>query len=155
MADCFIQFDQISGESEDAEFKGAIMVVGWRWGVNWHAEHGMSGKNIGKGDVRHFSFTHLIDTASPALMARCVLGKEVPSATLSMRRAGGTAQLYAKIQFDRVRLVNVDIELTQQRELPEEVVTFSFQQVRYEYAAQAAQGGGKGGWVPFSWNASL
>lgn len=154
MADCFIQFDQINGESEDAEYKGAIMVTGWSWGVNWRAEHGMSGKNTGKGDVRHFTFTHVIDTASPALMARCVIGKEIPNATLFMRRAGGEAQLYAKIQFDRVRLVNVDITHDLQREIPQEVVTFSFQQVKYEYAAQATGGGRKGGWIPFSWIAA-
>jgi type VI secretion system secreted protein Hcp len=154
MGDCFIQFDQITGESEDAEFKGAIMVTGWNWGVNWRAEHGISGKNVGKGDVRHFTFTHVIDTASPALMARCVAGKEIPSATLSMRRAGAPAQLYAKIQFEHVRLVNVEVQQDRSRELPEEVVTFSFQKVMYEYAAQSAQGRRKGGWVPFSWNAS-
>lgn len=154
MADCFIQFDQITGESEDAEYKGAIMVAGWSWGVNWHAEHGTSGKNAGRGDVRHFSFTHIIDTASPALMSRCVMGKEIPSATLLMRRAGAPAQLYARIQFEAVRLVNVSIELALQQEMPHEVVTFSFRQVRYEYVAQAAHGGRKGGWVPFSWNAA-
>lgn len=154
MGDCFIQFDQITGESEDAEFKGAIMVTGWNWGVNWHAEHGLSGKHTGKGDVRQFTFTHIIDTASPALMSRCVAGKEIPTATLSMRRAGAPAQLFAKIRFEQVRLVNVEMAHDMKRELPEEAVTFSFQRVTYEYAAQAVQGGRKGGWVPFSWSAN-
>lgn len=153
MGDCFIQFDQISGESEDAEYKGAIMVTGWNWGVNWRAEHAMSGKGTGKGDVRGFTFTHVIDTASPALMARCVAGKEIPTATLSMRRAGAPAQLYATIRFERVRLTDIEMVHDVQRELPEEVVTFSFQRVTYEYAAQAAHGGRRGGWVPFNWSA--
>lgn len=154
MADCFIQFDQISGESEDAEYKGAIMVTGWNWGVNWRAEQGLSGKGTGRGDVREFRFSHLIDTASPALMARCVGGKEVPSALLSMRRAGAPAQLYATIRFEKVRLTNVELMHDAAREMPEELVTFSFQKVTYEYAAQAATGGRKGGWVPFSWVAA-
>lgn len=154
MGDCFIQFDQITGESQDAEYKGAIMVTGWNWGVNWHAEHNLSGKGTGKGDVREFRFSHVIDTASPALMARCVAGKEIPTATLSMRRAGSPAQLFATIKFERVRLTNVEMAHDTQRELPEEMVTFSFQRVTYEYVAQAETGGRKGGWVPFSWSAT-
>lgn len=154
MADCFMQMDQISGESADAEYKDAIMVTGWRWGVNWRAEFAATGKSAGKGDVQHFSFSHLIDTASPALMARCVAGKEIPTATLSVRRAGGSAQLFAKIKFEKVRLVNVDVALGNGNDLPEETVTFSFQRVTYEYAAQAGRGGQRGGWVPFNWTAS-
>ncbi|HZW19942.1 type VI secretion system tube protein Hcp [Noviherbaspirillum sp.] len=153
MGDCFIQFDQITGEAVDADYKGAIMVTGWNWGVNWHAEHNLSGKGTGRGDVREFRFTHLIDTASPALMARCVAGKEIPTAKLSMRRAGGAAQLFATIRFERVRLTNVEMAHDSQRELPEEAVAFTFQRVTYEYAAQASSGGVKGGWVPFSWSA--
>lgn len=153
MGDCFIQFDQISGESEDAEYKGAIIVTGWNWGVNWRAEHGLSGKHAGRGDVRHFAFTHQIDTASPALMARCVTGKEIPTATMLMRRAGGSAQLFAKIRFEKVRLTNVELAHGGGEELPQEAVTFSFEKVTYEYAAQAEKGGRKGGAVLFNWDA--
>lgn len=154
MGDCFIELDQIHGESEDADYQGAIIVTGWAWGVNWEAQHGLSGKGAGKGDVRAFSFSHVIDTASPALMARCVSGKEIPTGTLSMRRAGGHALLYAKIKFERIRLVNVDLLHNGAHELPEERVTFSFQRVTYEYAAQARHGARKGGWVPFTWDAA-
>jgi type VI secretion system secreted protein Hcp len=155
MGDCFIQLDQITGESVDPEFKGAIMVTSWSWGVNWKAEHNLSGKGTGRGDVHEFHFRHLVDTASPALMARCVVGKEIPKATLSMRRAGGQAQLFATMKFEKVRLTNVEMVHGPQAELPEELVAFSFQRVTYEYAAQAMTGGRQGGAVPFIWSAAV
>lgn len=152
MEDCFIQFEQVKGESEDSDFKDGILVKEWNWGVNWQSHHAVNNSQKGKGDVRNFCFTHIVDSASPSLMARCINGKEISSAKLSMRKSGGRPFLYIVIKFEAVRLVNVDIVLDKDRLIPEERVAFSFKNVLYEYMTQGSHGGKQSGAIPFSWS---
>jgi type VI secretion system secreted protein Hcp len=154
MADCFIKLDQVRGESEDPEYRGAIQVTGWRWGAHWAEQSGMSGTRTGRGSVQAFSFTHLIDTASPSLMLRCVQGAQLPTATLAMRRAGGTALTYLKLVFKKVRIVAVELTQDGSGEVPVETVSFSFESVEYDYVPQGAAGGAGGGASSMNWRAA-
>lgn len=153
MSDCFLKLDQIPGESVDAdkELSGAIEVSTWRWGANWSGELRSKGGKTGPGDIRHFTFTHKVDSATTGLMGRCLAGQVVPKAVLTMRRAGGKAQTYLRITFEKVRIVKVDLVHAHSDQLPDEEVTFAFKQVLVRYMPQGAEGADKGGPTTFNW----
>lgn len=153
MADCFIKFDQIAGESQDKDHAAAILVDTWTWGGSWVGSHAGKGER-GGGDVRAFTFSHGMDSASPALLMRCLIGKEIPKAKLIMRRAGGPAQTYLEINFSKVRLLSVTLAHDKSHEVPAEQVSFSFDQVEYQYTPQGARGGAGGGASTMTWRAA-
>lgn len=150
MADCFIDIEGVKGESEDPDFRNTIQVSGWEWGMSWEPKKGGVSRQ-GSADMRNLVFTHILDTASPALMARCMAGKVIPSATLSMRKAGGKAHKYLVIKLEKVLITDIEVIHDEARTIPEERVRLAFQKVRYEYMAQSERGGAGGGAVSFDW----
>jgi type VI secretion system secreted protein Hcp len=153
MSDCFIKLDQIPGEATDSdqELAGAIEVTSWQWGADWSGELRSKGAKGGPGDVRHFRFSHKVDSATPGLMSRCLGGQIVPKAVLTMRRAGGKAQKYLRVQFDKVRIVKIDLVHAAADQLPDEQVTIAFKEVIVRYMPQGGEGADKGGPMVFNW----
>jgi type VI secretion system secreted protein Hcp len=153
-ADCILVMDQVSGESEDAEFAGGIEVASWRWGAKWVGAAMVTGRSRGgAGELRHFVFEHYLDTASPGLFSRCMGGRLVPNAKLIHRRAGGDeTQKAVLITFTNLRIVEVDLVFAEARLAPVETVTLAFETVSYDYSRQSSKGSGKGANV-FTWRA--
>ena len=155
LGDCFLKLDQIPGETQDREFPGAIDVAGWSWGVNWSANRAAikGPRHGGAADVRAFEFTHELDTASAALLTRCVRGDPIREAVLTMRRAGGTkAQAYLQITFKGVQLMSVSLLHDAENLIPLERVAFAFETVSFDYKMQSQQGGDRTGRHNFSWS---
>ena len=154
--DCFIKFEQVTGETDDQDFRGAIDVAGWTWGVNWSANRAAV-KTSGQGaaaDVRSFEFTHRVDSATAGLLQRCVGGAKIREAVLSMRRAGGKAQKYLQITFKGVQIVSVSLTHDAVDLIPIERVVFAFESVTLEYVTQAQHGGDRTGRHTFQWTMS-
>jgi type VI secretion system secreted protein Hcp len=152
VGDCLILFDQVPGESSDGDFPGAIGVTEWKWGVGWRGDLSSGGRPNGVAEVRHFGFTHRLDTASCGLIHRCVFAGLVPKATLVMRRSGGTAQKFLEMKFKNVRIVDVTQTFDGQS-LPLEQVLFSFDHVDIDYVPQSKLGGDRSGRHSFAWQA--
>lgn len=154
MADCFIQLDQVSGESADHDFKDYIQVESWHWGIE--ARHTSAWANSpasGKADLTTLTFTHVVDSASPAIFARCATNRPIPNAKLVMRRAGGVAQVYLRIELKTVRIVKASLVHDAQNVLPLESVVLGFQQASYTYVPQSSTGGNRTGEIAFDWRA--
>lgn len=138
--DCFILIDQIRGEAEDPDFAGNIQVSGWRWGMSSEVQGGAAGLPGRRADVQLLEFLHTVDSASPGLMARLVSNAILSKAVLSMRRAGGKAQVYLTITLKKVRVASVELLHDESNLVPVERVRLAFQEVQVDYVPQDISG---------------
>ena len=153
-SDCFLSLDQVPGEAQDSAFPGHIEVVGWNWGVSSRGDQVMGATPRAAADVRHFTFRHLVDSASSGLWSRCVTNAMIPNGLLTQRRAGGTAaQRFLEIRFKQVRIVDVAVTMSDESQIPLETVSFAFESVTMDYTPQAAIGGAQSGRHSFTWMA--
>ena len=150
--DCFISLDQVPGEAQDADFAGAIEVLGWTWGASSRGDQAVGSGPRSAADVRHFSFEHQVDSATAGLWSRCVTNMLIPNATLTQRRAGGaSAQRLLEIKFKQVRIVDVSLAMAGANLIPREVVAFAFESVTMDYTPQSRLGGAQSGRHSFTW----
>ncbi|CAD6509749.1 Hcp family type VI secretion system effector [Paraburkholderia sabiae] len=137
--DVFIKIDSITGESQDALHPGEIQVADWTWKMSQQSSM-MSGSGGGaaKATVEDLVFFHQIDRASPNLMSYCLTGKHVPTAVLTMRKAGGLPVDFLRITMRDVVVTGVEMSASYEQ------VRLSFASVKQEYLVQNAQGGSSG-----------
>ncbi|MGA7990142.1 MAG: type VI secretion system tube protein Hcp [Thermoanaerobaculia bacterium] len=105
--DAFLKIDGVQGESLDAKHPGWIEVSSFQLvQLRDSARVGGAKTRVGAGkvSVHDINITKSTDKASPALMKFCATGKHIPSATLSVRKAGGTQQDYLVITLKDVFL---------------------------------------------------
>ena len=137
--DVFMKIDGVSGESQNDAHLNEIEVVGWTWKMSQMSSM-MSGSGGGaaKATVEDLVFFHQVDKASPTLMSYCLTGKHVPTAVLTMRKAGG-------VPFDFLRITMRDVVVTGvEMNSQHEQVRLSFSSVKQEYMIQNIQGGSGG-----------
>jgi type VI secretion system secreted protein Hcp len=150
--DCFLKLDQVPGEANDSAFAGEIEVVGWNWGISSLGNQVGGSRPKAAPDVRHFTFHHLVDSATAGLWSRCANNALIPTGLLTQRRAGGTsAQRFLKIEFKQVRIVEVGVVMSEENLIPLETVSFAFEQVTMDYTPQAGTGGSQSGRHSFNW----
>lgn len=143
--DIFLKINGIEGESQDANHKNEIEVLGWSWKVLQNSTmHAGSGGGAGKATVEDLSFTHCIDKASPNLMKYCLTGKHIPEAKLTVRKAGGNPLEYLLITMSDVIVSRVEPGGQKTDEVIQEHVSLAFSKVKQEYVVQNAQGGSAG-----------
>jgi type VI secretion system secreted protein Hcp len=83
----------IKGESTDKSHPDEIEISSFSWGVtNTGSASSGGGGGTGKAVAQDFHFTTELSKASPSLMLACATGRHFPEATLTCRKAGGTAQ---------------------------------------------------------------
>jgi type VI secretion system secreted protein Hcp len=152
VADCFIKLDGINGESSDLEFKDHIQVESWGWSIRQHVDANWDRASTRRAEVSNLVFSHQVDLASPALWSRCARNDVLPSASLVMRRAGGTAQKYLFVKLKNVRVLGVSMNHDASNVIPLERVELACEHVEYEYAPQSARGSDRSGRSTFSMN---
>jgi type VI secretion system secreted protein Hcp len=137
----FIKIDGIKGESLDKHHKDEIDVLSWSWGVENTAGGGGSGGGgggAGKAQFEAFSFTHVIDAASPELMKLCATGKHVKQAVLTTHRAGKGHSDFLVITLHDVRVSSVMLDADPDMRV--ESVELNFAKVEYIYTPQTPKG---------------
>jgi type VI secretion system secreted protein Hcp len=143
--DIFLKVAGITGESQDASHKDEIEVLDWEWKITQQAAmHAGSGGGAGKATVSDLTFDHYLDRASPNLLKYCLTGKHIDTATLVVRKAGGSPLEYLTITMGDVIVTNVAPALTATMSRPREVVSLAFARVKQEYVMQNQQGGSGG-----------
>jgi type VI secretion system secreted protein Hcp len=98
--DAFLKLEGVPGESTDPKHGGWIEVESYQLDALRSSATG--GAGAGKVHVHDFSFTKKVDKASPVLMKACTKGQHFPTATLSVRKAGGGQQEYLVIKLQDV-----------------------------------------------------
>lgn len=138
-ADYFLEIDGVKGESQDAKHKDKIQLLSWAWGEQ-QSGSSSSGGGAGSGRVNmaDFQFTMATNRASPELMLACATGNHFKMAALTCRKAGGKQQEYLKVNFTDVLISTFQTDGS--GELPLDNISFNFATIKFEYAAQKADG---------------
>lgn len=82
--------------------------------------------------------------ASPNLLKYCLTGKHIDSATLVVRKAGGSPLEYFKLTMGDVIVTGVAPVIKETMPTGMEEVSLSFARVKQEYVLQNRQGGSGG-----------
>ena len=88
--DVFLQMDGMPGESTDREFKDAIVVTDFAFGLSNNGALTTTGAAGGKVNFDVLTLTKRVDRASSKLFIAAASGQAIPSATISTRKSGGS-----------------------------------------------------------------
>jgi type VI secretion system secreted protein Hcp len=104
--DMFLKLGDIKGESQDAKHKGEIDVLAWSWGESDHTGSARRSRNgLAAPDcIQDLSLTKFIDRATPDIILDAVLGRDIPQAVLTLRKAGGEQQEYLVLTLSDVTI---------------------------------------------------
>ncbi len=139
--DMFLKLDSIKGESKQDGHKDEIDVQSWSWGLsNSATAHLGGGSGSGKVSVQDISFTHFTDSSSPDLLKCCCIGKHISKGTLVVRKAGGKAIDYIKLELEQIMVTNIHNGGSGHDDRLIESVTLNFSKFKYSYAEQTETG---------------
>lgn len=128
--DAFLKIEGIDGESADKDHKNEIDVLSFSFGVNNPSSGTPSGGGGGRATAEDFTFSHLIDKASPNLFLACATGKHINRATLTLRKGGNSKGEYLVVKMDDVFISSVAPHFNKaEGDLPTENVSFNYQKV--------------------------
>ena len=150
--DMFLKIEGIDGEAQDGSHGGEIDVLSWSWGMSQSGTtHTGGGGGAGKVAVQDLSFTKFVDKATPNLMMACSNGKHLPSALLTVRKAGENPVEYIKINMENVLITSLSTGGSQGEDRLTENVTLNFAKVKTEYTPQSGDGSAEAA-VEYGWN---
>lgn len=134
---------KIKGEAQTKGFADQIDILAWSWGMSQSGTtHIGGGSGSGKVNVQDVSFTKYIDAASHALIQKCCTGEHIPSAKLTVRKAGGDNPLdYIVLELNDVIITSVSTGGSGGEDRLTENVTLNFAKFKYTYTPQTASGG--------------
>lgn len=136
--------DKIKGESKDEKHKDKIDLLAWSWGLSNSGTWGSGGGGgAGKCNIQDISFTKYVDSASCALMTISSNGDHIPTATLTVRKAGKKPLEYIVYKFERVLVTSVSTGGSGGEDRLTENITLNFAKVTMNYQAQQSDGTGK------------
>lgn len=143
--DMFLRIDSIEGESEDKKHGKEIQVVGWSWEAAQTGTSGVGGGS-GAGKVEHqdLVINKLVDKASPNLYKFCCSGEHIPSADLTVRKAGGEALEYLTIHLEDLLITSFVLGGEPKNDQILETIRINFTRAIITYQPQDKAGAGVG-----------
>jgi type VI secretion system secreted protein Hcp len=151
--DSFLKLGDLKGESVVKGFEDQIQLLAWSWGMSQSGTtHTGTGGGAGKVNVQDISFTHYVDSSSPNIITACCTGKHFDTATLTMRKSGGSPLDYVKITLTDIIVTSVSSGGSGGEDLLSENVSLNFAKFKYEYQPQDSKGGKKGGAITAAYN---
>ena len=144
--DSFLKLGTLKGESVVKGFEDQIQLLAWGWGMTQTGTtHSASGGGAGKVDVHDLHVTKIVDAASPTLALACCKGTHYDSATLTMRKAGGTALEYLTLTLTDVIITSYSVADTSGSDQIQDTFALNFGKFKYSYQPQDNKGAKKGG----------
>ena len=142
MVDAFLKIDGIEGESPDNKHGKEIQLLSFGMGANQTGTSAIGGgMGAGKVNMHDIHFTHHVDKASPKLMLACCTGQHIPSAVLTVRKAGGSQMDYLVLTLTDLLVSSVEVSAqTGNPEMPTEQFSLNFSKIQYDYKEQKADG---------------
>ena len=144
--DSFVKIAGIDGESQDEQHKGEIDVLSWSWGMNGaslRASPTNPSQPVGplaRACTHEFTITKQVDRASPSLFASAATGTSIPTAVITVRKAGRGQQEFMTVTLSNVVVSSVAQAGASGDQGPTESVTFNFSSVLIVYTPQNADG---------------
>ena len=144
--DAFLKLDGIKGESTDKSHKDEIEITSMSWSAHSSGSMGSGGGGgVGKAVFSDFSFTKLVDIASPKLALIAATGAHIKNAKVSIRKAGGAAGQVDYQVYDLEKLYVTGISVSGgEGGLFYETLTLSPTKFKWEYKQQGDDGSLKG-----------
>ncbi len=144
--DAFLKLGDIKGESTVQGFEDQIQLQSWSWGMSQSGTtHTGQGGGAGKVNVNDLQIMKWVDAASPTLLKGCCTGHHYDTATITMRKAGGSALDYLKIELTEVLVSGVSHSHSGGEDLLSESVSLNFAKFKFSYQPQDAKGAKKVG----------
>src|SRR5262249_27328337 len=132
---------ELKGEAKDKVHKEEIDVLAWSWGIsNSGSAQAGGGAGAGKCNVQDLSFTKWVDKSTPDLLLYCCNGKHVPSATLTVGKAGEQPLEYLIITLEDLIVTSVSTGGSGGEDRLTENVTLNFARVKVDYKEQTEKG---------------
>ena len=85
MADTFIKFDGIPGESTSNDHPGEIEVLSWNWGLTAAQPPAGGGGGTSRATPHALAFTHFYDKASPVRILYSRIQRRGPVTSTSIK----------------------------------------------------------------------
>jgi type VI secretion system secreted protein Hcp len=150
--DMFLKLAGIAGESQNAQHKGEIDILGWSWGVaEAQAAAGGGGAAAGKPNFHQLSVQKLFDLASAPLLAAVAKGSRIATGTLTIVRTGAAPETFLVLNMKDIAIASVNMAESQMENRPTETIALIFGQIDFEYTGFNANGA-KGATDSFKWN---
>jgi type VI secretion system secreted protein Hcp len=154
--DSFLKLGTLKGESVVKGFEDQMQILSWAWGMDQTGTtHMAQGGGAGKVNVHDLTVTHHVDAASPNLMLACCKGTHYDTATLTMRKAGGTALEYVTITLTNVIITSVSCDKGENDDMLKESVSLNFSKFKYSYQPQDSKGAKKGGAIDATYDIAM
>jgi type VI secretion system secreted protein Hcp len=154
--DAFLKLDKVPGECADLVHQEWIELLSFAWGVRQPA--GTVGTGVGarpeRCEFEDFTFSKLLDAASPKLAIACARGDRLREAVLQLHRATGEKQKYYEVKLSQVVVASVkmDADANGSNALPAETVTLSFAKIEWIYTSTDLASGRQKGDVRANWD---
>ena len=111
-SDFFIKIDGVDGESNDKNHGKWIEVVSFSQGALQNIGAGRGTDTSGRGQFLPFTFTHLLDKATPKLQQFCMNGQKVATVEFQVCRAVGAAQVPVyEVKLENVKIARAEIKV--------------------------------------------
>ena len=137
--DFFLDLGDIKGESVDDKHKDQITVMSFSWGASQTTSvSGSGGSGAGKANLADLSIMKNYDAASTPLYKSLILGSHIPTGTLYAVKSGGSGDPFMTITLSELFVTS--IQISGSSEVPMESVSFSYNQIKTQYAQQDETG---------------
>ena len=139
--DMFLKLDGIDGEAQDKTHAKQVDILAWSWGMSQSGTtHISDGGGAGKAAFADLSVTKWVDKSSVPLKKKLVTGEHIDEATLTMRKAGGSAFIFEQIVLYNILVSSVATGGSGGEDRLTENVTFNFEAFCVLYTEQTPQG---------------
>ncbi len=143
--DAYLKIDGLEGESTSKGMEKQIEIESFNWDIANSAVAGSQSGGIssGRANINAFTVVKTVDKASPALMLAACDGTHFKTATITFRKATGSAgqKPFEIIKFsDCMVAYYKESGNTGGQDLLRETVSFEFSKVEMEYHGQKADG---------------
>ncbi len=130
--DMFLKIPGVDGESRDSSHKDEIDVLSWSWGMsNSGSTH--SGGGAGIASFKDVALTKWLDKSTPKLMTHVSNGAHLPSAVLTVRKAGSEPVEYYTLTMTDVIVTSLSTGGSGGEDRLTENVSLNFARVKATY----------------------
>lgn len=139
----FLTIPGIPGESVDSEFRDAIDIHSFGFGVKGPTslEQGKS-ERVGKPEQSPITVIKNVDRATLELFLACVTGKTIPTAEISTRQVGGKQKTFYKITLFDVTIATLNNDTANNGTTASlvESVALNYAKIKITYTPQRPDG---------------
>ena len=140
--DIYLKIDGVEGEAQDQNHQNEIEILSFSVGVtNMGSGDVALGSGSSRASLSDLSVMKHVDKASPGLFVGCCTGKHFPTATLSIRKAGGdNAVEYLKYDLTEVFISSHQTSGSDGGGIATESTSLNFSKIQVTYTPQADTG---------------